>query len=104
MEDTLWTNTHCRRSDPPTSRAAAASVADAGSHCRLLMAGYSAALPGGLTDEEAARRCGVDPLREGGKRCSDLRRLGLIAPTGETRPGSSGRRRMVCVAVQRGGT
>lgn len=59
MEDTLWTNTHCRRSDPPTSRAAAASVADAGSHCRLLMAGYSAALPGGLTDEDAARRCGV---------------------------------------------
>lgn len=95
----LFAASHARRTDPATSHGAAASVSSAESHCEMLLAAYRSALPGGLTDEEAAARCGIDPLREGGKRCADLRRLGLVAPTGEVRAGSSGRARMVCRAV-----
>jgi hypothetical protein len=46
-----------------------------------------------MTDEEAALTTG---LASAWKRCSDLRRLGFIAATGETRTGSSGREGIVC--------
>ena len=48
------------------------------------------AYPAGLTDREAAELANLDGAW---KRCSDLRRAGLIAPTGETRGTPAG---MVC--------
>lgn len=47
----------------------------------------------GLTDEMAAQ---LAQLPHGWKRCSDLRRLGYIAATGEQVPTSSGVLAMVC--------
>lgn len=93
-----------RKSDPATSRAAEATLSSAATACGRLLAEYRAALPGGLTDEEAAERAGIDPLREGGKRCADLRRMGLVRWDGATvRAGSSGRKRMVCTATGKSG-
>lgn len=91
----LWQN--ARRTDPATSKAAAASLGDKATIFAALLSAYMAS-PGGLTDEEAAARSGVtyDQAR---KRCSDLRRDGRIVPTGRVRPGSSGRSQRVCAVA-----
>lgn len=81
-----------RKDDPPTSADAARSISP-DALCQRLLTEYQLAGPAGLTDEQAAFRANI----EGGwKRCSDLRRMGLIEPTGERRPNRSGRDGMVC--------
>jgi hypothetical protein len=59
-----------------------------------------------VTDEEAVRLLVNRPLTladEGlRRRCSDLRALGWIAPTGETRLNQSGRQRIVCAITDAG--
>lgn len=59
-----------------------------------------------LTDEEAVEVClGHAPtLADEGlrRRASDLRALGWIAPTGDTRPNSRGRQRIVCAITDAG--
>ena len=83
---------NARQSDPPTSKAAARSL-DPRGQLGILSRAYEAAGPRGMTDEEAALTTG---LASAWKRCSDLRRLGFIVATGETRTGSSGREGIVC--------
>lgn len=94
---------HARRTDPATSHQGARDVAPrAGSQKALLLQTYRYAGTRGLTDEEACtttRGVGTG----GWKRCSDLRRDGLIEPTGEERVGSSGSMQMVCRVVTDGG-
>ncbi len=91
-----------RHDDPSTSHRAAKSLRP-GSHKALLLAEYMSA-PEGLTDEEAASRAGL--VRPGvcwWHRASDLRRDGLIADTGTTRPSpTTGEDRMVCVVTDTG--
>jgi hypothetical protein len=84
--------TRARASDPATSRAAARSL-DTRTILGQLCAAYADAGAVGLTDEEAGTRVGKAGAW---KRCSDLRRLGYIVATGETRTGSSGREGIVC--------
>lgn len=59
-----------------------------------------------VTDEEAIELLLNRPptLGDEGKRrrCSDLRALGWIEPTGETRSNSSGRQRIVCAITEAG--
>lgn len=59
-----------------------------------------------VTDEEAVELLLGHPptLGDEGKRrrCSDLRTLGWIAPTGDTRPNASGRQRIVCAITEAG--
>lgn len=81
-----------RTSDPITSRKAGLSVDPRGQLAALSRA-YEAAGVRGMTDEEAATATGIAAAW---KRCSDLRRLGYIVATGETRRGSSGRDGIVC--------
>lgn len=86
---------NARATDPVTSHIAARSVTAAASQRDALLVAYRQAGAQGFTDEEAARAAGL--LNVGyWKRCSDLRRLGLIEATGRTRPQESGRLGMVC--------
>ena len=82
-----------RTTDPATSMQAAAQLR-LGDRLEILASVYRAAGAIGLTDEEACEQAGL--LDGGWKRCSDLRRLGRIEPTGQTRIASSGRARIVC--------
>jgi hypothetical protein len=83
---------HVRASDPPTSREAAASRDNRmrwGSQRHVLLCAYAA--HGSMTDEQAAKEAGLLPGRACfWKRCGELRDLGLIAETGETRISDSG--------------
>lgn len=91
-----------RTTDPATSHSAAKAVTvRAGTQrARLLIAFME--LPD-ATDEEAMERAdGVSPFSEYSKRCSELREVGMIKPTGETRPGISGQARIVSVITERG--
>jgi hypothetical protein len=54
---------------------------------------------GGLTDEQAVE---ISGLTGGWKRCSDLRRLGLITDTGDRRPTIGGAKAMVCAITPAG--
>lgn len=95
----LWaTMGRARANDHATSRAAGEALASLTPAHAQLLAAYMAA-PLGLTDEEAAVAAGVDPRSCWWKRCGELRKAGLVAPTGATRPGSSGRQRIVCAAT-----
>jgi hypothetical protein len=86
-----------RRRGHATSRAGAASVAfRAGTQKAKLIAAYEQVQPRGLTDEQAAQLAGVPPMSCWWKRCNELRELGAIVPTGETRVGAAGVARMVC--------
>jgi hypothetical protein len=93
-----------RVTDPATSHAAAASVQVSGkAQAFRLLAAWCAAGPAGLTDEQAATRSGIGT--DGGhytKRCSDLRRMGLIAGTDDVRAGRSGRAARVSVSTAAG--
>ena len=73
---------------PETSAKGARSVAiRSRSQKALLLAEYAKAREAGLTDEEAAERCGLlaKPKACWWHRCSDLIDDGMIEPTGETR-------------------
>jgi len=88
----LW---QARDTDPETSQAAARqSKFRWHSDCDRLLGEFRRAGASGLTDYEAAVRCG---LAASGfwKRCSDLRAAHRIVPTGETRLGPAGRAQMV---------
>jgi len=85
-----------RTDDPETSQEAAAML-DAGSRLALLLDLYRAAGGDGMTDEEAGSRAGFEGAW---KRCSDLRKLGLIEPNGRTRLSSTGRRQRVSVIIR----
>jgi len=84
---------HARTSDPETSHAAARALGGkAGSMLRDLLEAYGTA---DLTAEEAAEERGYTAADGAWKRVSDLTNAGLVEPTGETRPASSGRQQRV---------
>lgn len=84
-----------RASDPVTSQQGAAHIRPKiGSQMHRLLIQYGANRIKGMTDEQACIAAGL--TIGGWKRCSDLRRLGLIEPTGETRTGTSGVEQRVC--------
>lgn len=77
-----------RRSDPATSHAAAARVAEfsRAQHAQII----AALRQGPATVYGIAERTGIEPHAVG-KRVPELAREGLIAETGETAAGPSGR-------------
>lgn len=86
-----------RDTDPLTSRLGAADVRlRQGTQAAQLLAVYGhPSASDGLTDDEAGTHAQL--LHTGyWKRCSDLRNLGLIEQTGDTRPGRAGNPQMVC--------
>lgn len=91
-----------RANDPKTSQQAPAKAKRMTAMYRLL----GVYCLNDLTDEEAVEMMLGRPatLADEGKRrrCSDLRALGWIAPTGETRPNASGRQRIVCQITDAG--
>lgn len=83
-----------RQSDPSTSHDGVRAVSlRAGTQTTRIAMAYLE--HGDLIDDEAGAIAG---LAHAGywKRCSDLRRAGIIEPTGETRPGRSGEQQRVC--------
>ena len=83
-----------RSSDPVTSAEGARHIRPkADSHAMRLLRVYAGAPIYGLTDEEAGSQTDIV---HAWKRCADLRRLGLIEPTGETRPTVAGVNARVC--------
>lgn len=87
-----------RSTDPDTSHAGAVDVTvRAGTQRARLLAAYvhTPVHWRGLADEEAAQLAGLE--RTGcWKRCAELRRDGLIAPTGGWVTGSAGSAVMLC--------
>jgi hypothetical protein len=91
-----------RKEDPITSVLGAGDVKPRKrSQAMLLLAEY---LHGGMTDEEAGMASGLalKPKCCYWKRCSELRAMGLIIPTGETRLSSAGSAMQVCEITQEG--
>ncbi len=86
-----------RNSDPWTSHAAAASLDDdvTARLYRIIIAALKVAAG---TQYEIADLTGLDHYQVN-KRLPELERLGLAKPTGETRPGPSGRQCRVWAAV-----
>lgn len=91
-----------RNTDPTTSHQAAKAITvKAGTQRAHLLAAFAELVDG--TDEEAmARAEWVSPSSEYSKRCSELREVGMIEPTGETRPGRSGQARIVSRITPKG--
>ncbi len=89
-----------RRSDPSTSKEAAAKIRTGTAKAALLLAHYRS--PEGLTDEEAAVEAALSLQSEYATRCSELMRAGLLEDTTETRAGSSGMSRLVRVITPAG--
>ena len=90
-----------RRSDPATSHKAAScpgSIMKWASNKHLLLLAFAKR---NMTDEQAEVRSGV---RIAGfwKRCSELRALGLIEPTGKSEIASTGKEVMVSRITTRG--
>ena len=83
-----------RNSDPDTSQAV--RLPSRKSQATALLVRY---LSGPLTDEEASEAAGII---QGWKRCSDLRRLGLIKDTGLRLVAGSGKPQMVCKITDAG--
>jgi hypothetical protein len=91
-----------RSADPITSVLGAGEVKPRRrSQAMLLLAEY---LHGGMTDEEAGMASGLalKPKCCYWKRCSELRAMGLIIPTGETRLSSAGSAMQVCEITEEG--
>lgn len=87
-----------RRSDPSTSHAAAAKVAEfAGSHRAVIVAAL--AKHGPMTVDQIAARTKLQS-QQINKRLPDLQRDGKAAPTGEERPSASGHMERVWRAVR----
>ena len=94
-----------RTTDPATSRNGAEAVKHrAPSQRDRLLRAFDLAGPIGLTDEEAAYVTRLSESRRAcwWKRCSELRGLGFIAPTGEERQGDAGSARMVSAITDAG--
>jgi hypothetical protein len=91
-----------RANDPKTSQQAPGKAKRMTAMYRLL----EVYCTNDVTDEEAVEMMLGRPatLADEGKRrrCSDLRALGWIAPTGDTRPNASGRQRIVCQITDAG--
>ena len=87
-----WTRDHARRNDPGTSKDAAASMAGGGARAQAKALYWVLATDreGGLTAEEAGLRCGLDNVQSC-RRLADLKRAGMVEPTGERRTNGSGR-------------
>jgi hypothetical protein len=91
-----------RKEDPITSVLGAGEVKPRRrSQAMLLLAEY---LHGGMTDEEAGMASGLalKPKCCYWKRCSELRAMGLIIPTGETRLSTAGSAMQVCEITEEG--
>lgn len=87
-----------RKADPPTSVAAAkdpTSMVRWGSQRHKLLCTFAVKGDAGLTDEEAGIRCGIARVADT-RRCSELRKAGLIVNTGQTRTTQTGAPAMVC--------
>lgn len=91
-----------RRTDPPTSSAAAKLVRARATSARvLLLEAFSRCSaadvggPDGVTDEQAAVEARLPLTSEYATRCSELTRMGALELTGETRPGRAGPERVV---------
>lgn len=82
-----------RDADPISSHHGADHIAPKRRTQRDVLLSVYTAYPDGLTDEEAGRIAGIAGYW---KRCAELRKLGLIAPTGDLRTGSSGVKQQVC--------
>ncbi len=94
-----------RASDPDTSRQGAKDVKPRrNSQTDLLLRMYASYKITGLTDEEAGVWTGLADMPKCcyWKRCSELRALGLIRDTGDTRLSSAGSAMMVCRITQTG--
>lgn len=95
-----------RHSDPETSKTAAGLVTARASTARVRLLEafaldwYSGRL--GMTDEQAAAKAGLSPRSEYATRCSELRRSGVLEPTGETRQGQAGTPRIVSIITESG--
>lgn len=91
-----------RATDPQTSRQAPTRAKKETAMYRLL----EVYCLNDVTDEEAVEILLGHPatLADEGKRrrCSDLRALGWITPTGATRTNASGRQRIVCAITDAG--
>lgn len=90
-----------RLTDPDTSRQIRRSAIS--SQCMVLLSFYRQSSIG-LTDEQVACQAAEADHRINGywKRCSDLRRLGLIVDCGVRRTLSSGSSGMVCAITAKG--
>lgn len=94
---------HARATDPATSHVAAHALADKATMMRALLnvfAGHAT----GLTAEQACHLAGYGPQHGAWKRVSDLKRAGLVEPTGDTRTASSGRPAAVLAITDEGRT
>ena len=92
-----------RRADPETSRDAAAdpkAQVKWGTDRHKLLLAYARA-DGPMLDEIAEEKAGTRSLNHA-PRCSELRRMGLIEPTGEKAKTASGKMAMVCRITERG--
>jgi hypothetical protein len=88
-----------RASDPQTSRAAALATPELKRTNRLaLLRAYAR---GPATDFEAGELAGIE-YHERSRRGSDLRRAGLIVPTGDLRPSPMGKPARVCAITAAG--
>jgi hypothetical protein len=91
-----------RHTDPETSHMAAKMPFRRNSQRHQLLTEYEKLPPSlGLTDEEAAEEAGIFrgcPW----KRCSELREMGLILPTGEHRVSTMGAEQRVCRITEKG--
>ena len=90
-----------RTSDPDTSHDAATPSIRRWSQLRRLLSAFNAH-PAGLTADEATELASVPSDPPLWRRCSDLGRLGLVAPTGDRRPGRSGRDQRVLAITDLG--
>lgn len=88
-------HTHARTTDPETSAAAARSLSDKTTMLTRLLAAYHNRRVGGLTAEEATDEAGYEADDGAWKRVSDLRGMGLIEGTDQSRIGRAGRLQMV---------
>ncbi len=88
-----------RATDPRTSADAAKSASIRSGSQRAIILKVYADQPFGLTDEEAGDISGLSEKRKCcyWKRCSELRQMGLITPTGQLRISSANENQMVCV-------
>lgn len=90
---------HARRSDPNTSKAAAASI-DISAQAWKILQVYKSGRE--LLDHDAYELAGYGPNARDGQRCSDLREAGLIARTGNRGITPSGKAGHLCRITQEG--
>ena len=96
MQCNLFTSAaspRARHTDPATSHAAAESMQGTAKLHRELIYGALHDY-GDLTAEEAADRCGLHKV-QANRRMKEMFRMGLVAPTGETRRTEAGRQARV---------